>query len=79
MSATFCGNSSNIFINSSDLAKYLLYGTLDSQSTYYVREGDTLLTLLYNDKIVEDEEVLDAFEITEEKVETPKLIIEVIK
>ena len=45
----------------------------------YVREGDALLTLLYNDKIVEDEEVLDAFEITEEKVETPKLIIEVIK
>lgn len=45
----------------------------------YVKKGETLLTLLYNDKIVEDEEVIDAFEITEEKVETPKLIIEVIK
>lgn len=45
----------------------------------YIKEGDTLLTLLYNDKLVEDEEVLDAYEIIEEKVETPKLIIEIIK
>lgn len=31
-----------IFIDSSTLAKYLLYGTLDEQSTYMVQEGDTV-------------------------------------
>ncbi len=45
----------------------------------YVREGDGLLTLFYNDKEVSLEEVLDCFEIVSEKVEQPKLIIDIIK
>lgn len=35
----------DIFTNSSDLAKYLLYGTLEKQSTYEVKEGDTIETI----------------------------------
>jgi len=31
-----------IFVNSSDLAKYLLYGTNNKQSQYTVRDGDTI-------------------------------------
>ena len=34
--------SEQIFTNSLDLAKYLLYGTLEQQSTYVVQEGDTI-------------------------------------
>ena len=34
-----------IFTDASDLAKYLLYGTLDEQSTYTVLEGDTIETV----------------------------------
>lgn len=45
----------------------------------YVRKGDSLLRILYNDKNVSEEEILDAYEIIKDKVETPKLIIEVIK
>lgn len=45
----------------------------------YVRKDDVLLTILYNEKDALDEEIYDAFEITEEKVEKPKLIIEIIK
>lgn len=35
----------DIFTDSSELAKYLLYGTLDRQSTYIVQEGDTVETV----------------------------------
>ena len=31
-----------IFTNSSDLTRYLLYGTLEKQDTYVVKEGDTI-------------------------------------
>ena len=34
-----------IFINKSDLAKYLLYGTTEAQSTYLVKFGDTIDTV----------------------------------
>ena len=34
-----------IFTSSEDLAKYLLYGTLDDQETYIVQEGDTVETI----------------------------------
>lgn len=35
----------DIFTNSSNLAKYLLYGTVEEQSTYTVLEGDTIETV----------------------------------
>lgn len=41
----------NIFIDSSSLAKYLLYGTLDEQSTYTVQEGDTVETVANANKL----------------------------
>lgn len=44
-----------------------------------VKEGETLLTIIYDDKTVSEKEVLECFEITEEKVEKPKLIIDIIK
>ena len=40
-----------IFINSSLLAKYLLYGTIDKQSTYIVRDGDTIETVANANKL----------------------------
>ena len=40
-----------IFTNSSDLAKYLLYGTLDKQSTYIVQDGDTVETVANANKL----------------------------
>lgn len=40
-----------IFTDSSELAKYLLYGTLDKQSTYVVQEGDTVETVANANKL----------------------------
>ena len=45
----------------------------------YVRKDDVLLTILYDEKDVSDEEIYDALEITKEEVKAPKLIIEIIK
>ena len=41
----FISIDEDIFIDSSTLAKYLLYGTTDEQSTYTVLEGDTIETV----------------------------------
>ena len=41
----------NIFINSSKLAQYLLYGTNKKQNTYIVREGDTIETVANANKL----------------------------
>lgn len=41
----------NIFTNSSDLAKYLLYGTLEKQSSYIVQDGDTIETVANANKL----------------------------
>jgi len=40
-----------IFIDSTTLAKYLLYGTLDRQSTYLVQDGDTIETVAMANKL----------------------------
>lgn len=39
---TNIGVDENIFTDSNELAKYLLYGTVEKQSTYIVNEGDTI-------------------------------------
>lgn len=39
---TYIGVSEKIFTDSNELAKYLLYGTVEKQSTYIVNEGDTI-------------------------------------
>lgn len=40
-----------IFIDSLDLARYLLYGTLEKQSVYVVKEGDTVETVAEANKL----------------------------
>ena len=45
----------------------------------YVKKGDTLATILYNEKEITDEEFLSCYEFRSEKVENPKLIISTIK
>lgn len=38
----YVSTDNTIFTNSEDLSKYLLYNTTDKQSTYVVKEGDTI-------------------------------------
>lgn len=45
----------------------------------YVSKGDTLATILYNEKEITDEEFLSSYTFSKEVVEEPKLIIDVIK
>ena len=45
----------------------------------YVDEGEKLITVYYDDKTVEEKEVLECFDFSDEKVDYPKLIIDIIK
>lgn len=49
--STYISIDEEIFVNSSDLAKYLLYGTTEAQSTYVVREGDTIEMVANENKL----------------------------
>lgn len=40
-----------IFLNSEDLSKYLLFGTLEEQAKYIVKSGDTIETVSFNNKL----------------------------
>lgn len=40
-----------IFLNSDDLSKYLLFGTLDEQQKYIVKAGDTIETVSFDNKL----------------------------
>lgn len=40
-----------IFLNSDDLSKYLLFGTLDEQQKYVVKAGDTIENVSFNNKL----------------------------
>lgn len=44
----------------------------------YVEEGELLATIYYNDKKIDDDEILSCFEFSSDVVERPKLIIDVI-
>lgn len=44
-----------IIDNQSDLTKYLLFGTLDSQAEYIVKDGDTVENVAYNNKLSNEE------------------------
>ncbi|MBR3198547.1 MAG: thymidine phosphorylase [Bacilli bacterium] len=44
-----------------------------------VEKGEKLLTIYYEDKEIKEEDILAAYEIVEEKVEKPKVIIDMIK
>jgi len=43
--------SEYIFTNEDDLKKYLLYGTLEDQSTYVVKDGDTIESVATTNKL----------------------------
>ncbi len=43
--------SEKIYINSEELTKYLLYGTLEKQKTYTVKIGDTIESVAFANKI----------------------------
>lgn len=45
----------------------------------YVNKGDVLATIFYNEKEITDEEFLSSYKFNKEKVEKPKLIIDIIK
>ena len=45
----------------------------------YVQKDETLATIFYNEKEVTDEEVLSCFKFSENPVEEPKLIIDIIR
>lgn len=44
-----------IITNQSDLTKYLLFGTLEKQEEYTVKEGDTVELVAYNNKLSNEE------------------------
>ena len=44
-----------IITNENDLSKYLLFGTLKKQSEYSVKDGDTIETVAYNNKLSPEE------------------------
>lgn len=44
-----------IITNESDLTKYLLFGTLEKQEEYTVKEGDTVELVAYNNKLSNEE------------------------
>lgn len=41
----------DIFTNIDDLKKYLLFGTVEDQDTYRIKEGDTIADVAYNNKL----------------------------
>lgn len=48
---TYIPTSEKIFIDKEELTKYLLYGTTDKQSTYIVKDGDTIETIAESNKL----------------------------
>ena len=40
-----------IYLDTDDLAKYLLFGTTESQAEYTVKAGDTISSVAYNNKM----------------------------
>lgn len=49
--SSFISINKEIFTDASTLAKYLLYGTTKKQSTYFVKEGDTVETVANANKL----------------------------
>lgn len=45
----------------------------------HINKGDVLATIFYNEKEITDEEFLSSYKFNKEKVEKPKLIIDIIK
>ncbi len=54
----------DIITNKSDLTKYLLFGTLEPQAEYIVKEGDTIETVAYENKLSNEELLIANPELT---------------
>lgn len=52
---TYLPVNSDIITNKSDLTKYLLFGTLKKQAEYTVKNGDTVETIAFNNKLSPEE------------------------
>lgn len=56
-----------IYIDESELAKYLLFGTTEAQTTYIVKVGDTITDVAFNNKINVEEFLISNPTFTSEK------------
>lgn len=57
-----------IFQNINDVSKYLLFGTLDEQESYTIKEGDDIATIAYNNKLSTEEFLVANPEFTSENI-----------
>ncbi len=70
-----------IFTNKEDLTKYLLYGTMEEQSTYVVKEGDTIESVAEKNKLNVQEFLIANPEFTSENnllYESQKVVVGLI-
>lgn len=51
----FLGVNDDIITNKDDLTKYLLFGTLEPQEEYIVKDGDTIENVAYNNELSNEE------------------------
>ena len=73
-------NRSNFIPKVDNIRFYLTVGIiLNHKVGEYVKKGETLATIFYNEKKITEEEVLSCFNFSEKPVEKPKLIIDTIK
>ena len=71
-----------IFTDSQELSKYLLYGTLDNQETYVVKDDDTIESIAENHKLNVQEFLIANPEFTSENnllYESQKVVVGLIK
>lgn len=47
----FISVDSQIFTSANDISKYLLFGTLEKQDTYEIKQGDDIRTVAHNNKL----------------------------
>lgn len=59
---------SQVFTSSDDISKYLLFGTLDEQDHYTIREGDDIATIINNNNLSSEEFLVANPQFTSENV-----------
>ena len=59
---------SQIFTESNDISKYLLFGTLDKQETYEIKSGDDIKSVSLNNKLSTEEFLIVNTQFTSENV-----------
>ena len=51
----YISTEEQIFLDKDDLSKYLLFGTLEKQKTYTVKDGETIEDIAFNNKLSSEE------------------------